>query len=189
MPSWSPSCPCRPCPCPSPLLQLAGKAPDLSRDSSGGQSAASHNPYCCYCCYSPCRGMREGFLKNEPLLLPTKKGIVPAASALLPLEGLSFLESYTACVPSSVRDLPLMQLLLQKKQVRTIGGAKDGLIKSLANQSLPDGYSRSQCGPLLPAPPSGQGAPRGHRPSAGPRCGSRRGRTPQGQAWSSSCAP
>ena len=69
--------------------------------------------------------MREGFLKNEPPLLPTKKGIVPAASALLPLEGLSFLESYTACVPSSVRDLPLMQLLLQKKQERTIGGAKD----------------------------------------------------------------
>ena len=56
--SWSTSCPCRPCPCPSPLLQLAGKAPELSRDSYGGQSAASHNPYCCYCCYSPCRGMR-----------------------------------------------------------------------------------------------------------------------------------
>ena len=44
--SWSTSCHCRPCPCPSPLLQLAGKAPELSRDSYGGQSAASHNPYC-----------------------------------------------------------------------------------------------------------------------------------------------
>ena len=44
VPSWSPSCPCRPCPCPSPLLQLAGKAPELSRDSYGGQSAASRNP-------------------------------------------------------------------------------------------------------------------------------------------------
>ena len=25
-------------------------------DSYGGQSATSHNPYCCYCCYSPCKG-------------------------------------------------------------------------------------------------------------------------------------
>ena len=50
---------------------------------------------------------------------------------------------------------------------------------------LTDGHSRSQLlQPLRPAPPSGQVAPRGHRPSAGPRCSSRRGITPQGQAWS-----
>ena len=56
MPSWSPSCLCRPCP--SSLLQREARAPELNRNSYGGQSAASHNPHCCYCCYSPCRGMR-----------------------------------------------------------------------------------------------------------------------------------